>query len=426
MNPPADSGEPGPASGSLHGFSPPPMALGAGYWAWLSAAICSEFGSTVMAFALIWTATGFGGTTAGLVTSSTMLFRAVLLLAGGSVGDRYGPRRVMIVSDGSMLLLTSFAAIWFAVRGPTVASLIAVGCVLGIVSAFYLPASGVFPRLFVHDSHLARVMATTSSGLQLARIAGPALGGVLLAWIGLTRVVAINAASFVLIVVTVLLVIPPHPARAPSTAPAGLRDTWKSIRSDGQHRILVPTLIALGALVAGTSPALTLLFPLLARDRGWSSADAGLMEAAFMAAALAVGLAVATRGTLRRPGGPLVGGPVLAGAGLLLVAVAPAVWVAYLGAVAVGIGLVTFNAHAVPRFLAASPPDAQVRLQAILGLAVTLPVLILSSLYGLLAQHASPSWALVAATAWPLAAATVMATKRPWPTHQPTIQPATV
>lgn len=74
----------------------------------------------------------------------------------------------------------------------------------------------------------------------------------------------------------------------------------------------------------------------------------------------------------------------------------------------------TFNVHAVPRFLAASPPGAQVRLQAVLGLTVTLPVLILSSLYGLLAQHASPSWALLLATAWTLAAAIIMATKRPF------------
>lgn len=102
------------------------------------------------------------------------------------------------------------------------------------------------------------------------------MGGVLLAWIGLTRVVAINAASFILIVVTVL-VIPPRPTRAPNTAHAGLRHTWKSIRSHGQHHLLVPTLIELAVLVAGTSPALTLLFPLLARDRGWSSADAGLL-----------------------------------------------------------------------------------------------------------------------------------------------------
>jgi len=392
----------------------PAMRLGADYWAWLSAAICSEFGSTVMVFAVAWTATGFGGTVAGLVTSLTMLFRTALLLMGGSVGDRYGPRRVMIVCDGSMVVLTSLAAIWFALHGPSIGALLIIGCLLGVISAFYMPASGVFPRLFVDDNHLTQVMATTSSGLQIARIAGPALGGVLLASIGLFWVVAVNAASFLLIVAVVLVVVPPRPARSPNTPHVGLWHTWVRLRSDGQRRILLSLLVGFGLLVAGTSPALTLLFPLLARGRGWSSASAGLMETAFMAAALAVGATVAARGPLSRPGVALIGGPLFAGSGLITIASAQAVWVACAGAIAVGIGLVGFNVHAVPRFLAASPPGSQARLQAVLGLAASLPVLALGGLYGLLAQHTSASWALLAAAAWPIAAAIVMAYQRPW------------
>lgn len=402
----------------------PSMRIGGGYWAWLSAAICSEFGSSVMAFAIVWTATGFGGTTAGLVNSSMMLFSTLLLLSGGAVGDRYGPRRIMIICDGSMLFLTGFAAAWFASHDSSVGSLVAVGCLLGIVSAFYMPASGVFPRLFVDDSQLARVMATTSSALQVARIAGPAIAGILLAWIGLTWVVALNAVSFLLVLIPVLVVVPPRAARNPDTPHAGLRDTWRSLRTAGQHKVLLPLLVAFGVLVAGTSPALTLLFPLLARHNAWSAASAGLTEASFMAAALAVGVTVAIRGALRQAGIALIGGPLLAGLGLLAVAVAPTVWVACIGAGAVGVGLVAFNAHAVPRFLAASPLGAQVRLQAILGLTATVPALVLSGPYGALAQHVSPSWALVAATVWALASAAIMVTTRPWSTQRTDPTPA--
>jgi len=391
------------------------MRPGRGYWAWLCGAVSSELGTTVMAFAITWTATGFGGTTAGLVATATVLFRAVLLLGGGSLGDRFGPRKVMIVCDSSMLFVTSFAAVWFGLRGPSPASLVLIGCLLGITSAFYLPAAGVFPRLFVSDDQLARVMATTSSGLQLARIAGPAAGGALLAWFGLSWLVALNSASFLVIVVVVVLVVPPRAARTPDAGHVGLRKTWQGLHDTGAHRSLLPLLLALGALVAGTAPATMLLFPLLCRGNGWSSSSAGLMEAAFMTAALAVGLAVAARGALSRVQVPLVGGPLLAAAGLLLAAAAPTVWVAYLAAGLVGLGLVVFNAHAVPRILAASPQGAQVRIQAVLNLVVTLPTLALSSLYGLVAQHASASWALVGAAAWALAAAAVMAVGHPTP-----------
>jgi MFS family permease len=396
------------------------MRLGGGYGAWLTAAVCSELGSNVMAFAIVWTATGFGGTTAGLIASSTMLFRALLLLGGGAVGDRFGPRRVMIACDSSMLFVTSLAAIWFWLRGPSIASLVLVACVLGIVSAFYIPASGVFPRLFAGDDQLARVMATTSSGLQLARIAGPAVGGALLVWIGLSRVVALNAVSFLAIVVVVLVVVPPRSARPREIDHVGFRQAWQGMCDGGSHRIVVPLLIALGTLVAGTAPATLLLFPLLCRGHGWSSRSAGLIKAAFMAAALAVGATVAARGALHRAELALVGGPLLAGVGLLLAAGAPSVWVAYVGAGVVGVGLVGFNAHAVPRLLAASPPGAQVRIQAVLNLVVTLPTLALSSLYGLIAQHSSASWALVGAGAWAVAAGTLTAVTRPWQNEQPT------
>lgn len=387
---------------------------GTGYWVWLVGAVWSELGSTVMLFAITWTATGFGGATAGLVTSSTMLFRLILLFVGGSVGDRFGPRRVIITCDALMLVVTVGFAAWFALRGPSVTALVVVGCALGMVSAFYMPASGVFPRLFVDDSQLPRLMATTSTGLQIARIAGPAAGGLLLAWIGLPWVVALNAATFLMVASIVVFVVPPRPARAPDSAYGGFRAAWRDLRAAGQHRVLVPLLVALGSLVAGVTPAVALLFPLLSRARGWSAASAGLMEAAFMAAALFVGATVAARGTMRRAGIALIWGPILAAAALLGLAFAPAVWVACAAAAAAGLGMVTFNIHALPRFLAASPRGAQLRLQAVLAVTTTIPMLVLSGPYGLLAQHTSPTWALCAGAAWALAAGVIVAVTRPW------------
>ena len=104
-------------------------------------------------------------------------------------------------------------------------------------------------------------------------------------------------------------------------------------------------LLALGTLVAGTAPATMLLFPLLCREHGWSSRSAGLMEAAFMAAALAVGAMVAARGALHRAEIALIGGPLLAGTGLLVAAGAPAVWVAC-AAAGVVIGATAFTVWA--------------------------------------------------------------------------------
>lgn len=266
----------------------------------------------------------------------------------------------------------------------------------------------MFPRLFVAETDLARVMATTGSALQLARISGPAVGGILLAAIGLAWVVFVNAASFLVIVVVLLLVVPPRAARAPGTPHVGFRPAWAALREAGQHRVLIPLLVALAALSAGGASVLTLAIPLLSRSRGWSSASAGFIEGSFMAAALAVGLGVAARGVLKRSEVALVGGPAVAGVAIIAVAIAPSVPLACAAAAVVGLGVVMFATHALPIFLAASPSGMQVRLQAVLGLAQALPVLVVYNVYGAIAQHASAGWALTSGSLPTIAAGAVV------------------
>lgn len=386
------------------------MQAARGYWWWLGAAIVSDLDSNVLAFAVVWTASGFGGTTAGLIASSTVVFRVVLLMFGGSIGDRAGPRAVMIGCDAVMLVVAAGYAVWFFASPPTVPMILSLGCVLVVVSAFYIPASGVFPRLFVQETLLPKVMATTSTGLQISRLSGPAVGGVLLASVGLAWVTAINAATFIVVLVALLLVIPPRPARQPGAPHVTLRQGWSDLRAAGHHRPIIGLLAGLTVLSGAVAPVLSVCIPLLSRAHGWSAAYAGFMEASFMAAALPVGLTVAARGAMTRAGKALIGGPVLAGGGLLILAWAPSVVIACLGAAVLAVGTVLFSTHALPAFLSASPRGLQVRLQAVLGVVQAVPVLVMNNVYGPIAQHVSPSWAVVLASVLMLAVAVIMLT----------------
>lgn len=386
------------------------MQAARGYWWWLGAAVVSDLGSNVMAFAVTWTASGFGGTAAGLIASTIVAFRVVLLMLGGSIGDRFGPRAVMIGCDTLMLIIAAGYAVWFFVSSPTVAMMLSLGCVLGIVSAFYIPASGVFPRLFVDEGSLPAVMATTSSGLQVSRLSGPAVGGLLIASVGLAWMTVINAATFLVVLIALVLVIPPRPARQPGAPHVTLRQGWSAIRAAGQHRVIFGLLAGLTVLSGAVQPVVSVGIPLLSRSHGWSAADAGFIEAAFMAAALPVGLTIAARGAMSRAAKALVGGPVLAGVGLLILAWAPYVVIACLGAAVLAVGTVLFASHALPAFLSASPPGLQVRLQAVLGVVQALPVLLMNLVYGVIAQHWSPPWAVLLASLLMLTTAVIMLT----------------
>lgn len=69
------------------------------YWVWLAGLAWTSIGTSVLSFGLVWTATGRSAALGGLVLTMVIVPRVVLMLVGGSVADRVGPGRVMIVSD---------------------------------------------------------------------------------------------------------------------------------------------------------------------------------------------------------------------------------------------------------------------------------------------------------------------------------------
>lgn len=97
-------------------------------------------------------------------------------------------------------------------------------------------------------------------------------------------------------------------------------------------------LLAAGVFVGSVIPMLSLCVPLLARSRGWSAGDAGLVEAFWIVGALSVSLLVAKLGTSTRPVWALLAGPLLAGAGVAVAVLAPMPAVAFGGAALMGIG----------------------------------------------------------------------------------------
>jgi hypothetical protein len=88
-------------------------------------------------------------------------------------------------------------------------------------------------------------MATTSSGLQLSRLSGPAVGGLLIASVGLAWMTVINAATFLVVLIALLLVTPPRPATRPGAPHVTLRQGWSDIRAAGQHQLIFGLLAGL-------------------------------------------------------------------------------------------------------------------------------------------------------------------------------------
>ncbi|WP_425582688.1 MFS transporter [Streptomyces thermolineatus] len=381
----------GPHPGGPGGPSPLPRA----YLVWLSGALASLAGDSVLYFALGWAASAHGGAVAGIVLTAIVLPRVALLLVGGAIGDRLGARRVMIAGDAVMIAVSVLLAALAHRLGAEPWLLIGAGVAVGCVDAFYLPASGSMPRRLVGKEQLPRALALRQVGAQVVTVGGGPLGGVLVGVAGLAGAALVDAVTFV-VVLAVLIVV--RPRQDVPAAPAGkhvLREAADGVRVGLGDAVLRPGLLLVGAAAGFLLPVVPLLLPLLARDRGWGVGVAGLVVSAQGAGMIAITLGVARRGPLGRPGTLAACGLTVAGSGVLALAVAPAGGAALAAGLVIGLGNGLFASHIGPLIATVAPESHLSRIQALLVLAQSLPLLVMNNALGSLADLAGTTLTVV-------------------------------
>lgn len=344
----------------------------------------SLLGTQVLAFGMTWAAASVSGAVAGLVLTAVTLPRVLLLLVGGAVADRAGPFRVLLLGDGVMVAVTLGLALALGTAGVSPTLLICAGLAIGLVDAFYLPASGTMPRLLAPGPALPRAMAARQLTGQLALFGGAPLGGLLVALAGLTAAALFDAASFALMFAVLALLRPRAVAPVVKSEPGASlwRRSLDGLRVVAVDRTLRLSMLLVCAAAGLLLPVSSLLVPLLGRERGWSAGTTGLVVGAVALSTATVTLAVLARGASTRPG---IAGP----AGLLLSAAAvaglalpvPAAAAAALG-LGIGLGIGLFTAHIGPLIRDRAPASHVARVQAVLVLAHSVPLLATITLLG--------------------------------------------
>ncbi|MGY3200478.1 MFS transporter [Streptomyces sp. TE5632] len=352
------------------------------YLWWLVGILVSLVGNAVFYFALGWAAGAYGGGVAGLVLSAVTLPRVLLLLVGGAVGDRVSARRVLLAGDAAMLVFSLGLAALAHHLGAPPWLLIATGIAVGVVDAFYLPASGSMPRRLVAEAQLPRALSLRQVGGQVINTGGGPLGGVLVGLAGLAGAAVFNAFTFAFTLIVLAIIRPRYEAvRSPRTAGL-LKEAMDGVRVAFAHPVLRPGLCLTGFAAGFLLPVLSLLVPLLAREREWGAGAAGLVIGAQGVGMVAITLVVVKRGPLGRPGLLSASALVLAGAGVLALASAPGTAGAVTAGLIIGVGNGAFSAHIAPLVLAAAPESHLSRVQAVLVLVQSLALLLMNNVLG--------------------------------------------
>jgi hypothetical protein len=358
------------------------------YYGWLAGSTLSVLGDAALFFALGWSATGIGPQVAALVLTGFTLPRAVLLLLGGVLGDRIGPRRLLLACSAIVGTCCFLLAVVVGTRGTSAGLLLTTAVVVGTVDAFALPAAGVLPRLFVPDNQLPRAMALRTSATQLITLAGGPLSGLLVATVGLVGALVLDGVTFAVQFLVLFMLRPPYDVGpAQRLGRSVVREALDGLRVAVGDPVLRTVLAVVALVAAFVLPVTSLCVPLLARSHGWTAGQAGLVVAGNVCGGLIVTILVARYGTFDRAG--LTGGLgcLLAALGISGLTLAPSVPAAVGATLVQGVGVGLFTSHLAPVFVRRTPRSYLTRLQSLLSLVQTVPLIVSTNLLATLDVH---------------------------------------
>jgi predicted MFS family arabinose efflux permease len=175
--------------------------------------VVSITGSQMTLLALPW----FVLTTTGSASRMALVFAvesasmAVFGFLGGNVAARLGPRRTMLVADACRAPLIALIPLLHALDALSFPLIVAVAAAsAAFVTHSFAAKTSLVPELVGEDERvLSEANALLQGAQRISIFLGPALGGVLIAAIGATNVLLLDALSFALGFVIVLTLVPP-------------------------------------------------------------------------------------------------------------------------------------------------------------------------------------------------------------------------
>lgn len=391
--------------------SPVSRRLPAQFHLWWVASTTSAAGDSMLAFALIWAATSHGPAAVAIVSTLAVVPRILLLLFGGALGDRHGPRRLLIATSAIQFAALAVLA-GLSIISSGVAFLAVAAGATAVISAFQQPAAVVLPLLLTtHDDQLARALARISGSLHAARILGVGIGGLATTALPLIAIFGANAAVVGLSLV-VLCSIHPRSDRGKASATTNSEGIWTALATGVKsvHELRIWPLLAAVALVcAAVLPTVAVVMPSMARSHGWTASQASLLEAGWATGTLVVTLLISYTGTIPKQVIPMVGGPALICAALVALALPVSVPMAIALSVLTGVGTAIFTTHIAPTLLRMAPPAQLTRFQSLMAIVQLAPPALLNSPLAALSGTGHVSTALIVTAGMAGAAAVAVA-----------------
>jgi len=259
----------------------------------------------------------------------TLQFGPILLFSvvTGAVADRLPKRRVLVTTQLTLAALALVLAALVASGHVRYWHVGTVAVLAGLAQAFDSPARQSFMAEMVSKTDLANAVALNSASFNAARIVGPAIGGLLIARVGVAPAFVLNAVGL-LIVTVALTTLGARGAAAPRRGTTMLQEIGEGL-SYAARTPMIRMILGLLLTVSITVFNFTVYVPLLARQvLGLGAEGFGFLMAALGVGAVTGALTVGFRRAPEPPIGSMMVASAVALGGLLGLSAVHSVWMA--------------------------------------------------------------------------------------------------
>ena len=332
------------------------------------------------------------GTQLGLTSAARFLPMFLFGPVGGVFADRMDRKRVLYLTQSLSGLLAAVFAVTVATHSIRLWIVYLLAVALGFVNVFDNPARQSFISEMVTAEDLPNAVTLNSVAMNMARVFGAALGGVIAAAIGLALCFACNALSFAAVLVSLAAMRTSElfPAERVTRQKRQVRQGLRYVRSTPELLIPLVMIAVIGTLAWEFQVSL----PLMASKVFHGGAAAyGVMASVMGGGAVVGGLISAARSRPRTRA--LCLAAVGWGIAILAAAVAPSMALELAALVFVGYGSITFNSLAKTTLQLAAKPEMRGRVMALWGLAWLGSTPIGGPIVGWVGQAIGARWALV-------------------------------
>jgi MFS family permease len=178
---------------------------------------------------------------------------------GGVISDRYNRYRVLLITQAASLIQATLLTILVMFTHYTVGEILVFSVLLGMINAFDVPArQSMVNEMVDNKEDLSNAIALNSSMVNLARLVGPAISGIVLEKFGAGTCFLINALSFITVIVSLLFMRFPEyiPQLRTKKVLKEFKEGWKYLKSTPSIGFVILLLACVSLLVL---PFITLL-----------------------------------------------------------------------------------------------------------------------------------------------------------------------